>query len=470
MTDGNIHQFHPQGVLGTGGTFGDKELNPRACELIEKPRATCPLGAQHTVLAIPGGVPIVHAGPGCSSKVASFLNDQAGLQGGGYLGGANVPSSNFSENEVVFGGEAKLRRTIEGSLKVMAGELFVVMTGCTPDIVGDDSEGVAREFRRQGYPVTMVETAGFKGNNYYGHELVNAAIIRDLVPMEKKGTIKGLVNVFCTVPYQDPYWRGDLKATGDLLRKLGLIPNLLYGNQSQGYKAWLKIPKAEFSLVMGPWLDHKTAQLIKDNWDVPVFHYKAPPIGAVETTRFLRAIGDFASISSKKLEKIIATEEAIYYDYLISAADYLTESRNGLPSRFEIIAPSGAALSHTLFWVNDLGFSPGKVVISDNPPEEYRGQIDKYFSLLDGDEVVPIYEEDGGLAARIIESDLEKDPEALVLASSWERDLANRTGSFLMRVSVPIYDRLIMNKSYWGYAGGLYLLEDLHAEILNKSA
>ena len=58
--------------------------------LIEKPRFSCALAAQQTVLAIPGGIPVIHAGPGCASKAAGFAAFQSGLQGEGYAGRTHI--------------------------------------------------------------------------------------------------------------------------------------------------------------------------------------------------------------------------------------------------------------------------------------------------------------------------------------------------------------------------------------------
>ena len=96
---------------------------------ISQPRFTCALGAQNTVLAIPSGIPIVHAGPGCASTVNTFA--QAGYQGECYAGGNQIPSTNTNETHVVFGGEKDLRTEVEGALKVMKGDLFVILSGCT---------------------------------------------------------------------------------------------------------------------------------------------------------------------------------------------------------------------------------------------------------------------------------------------------------------------------------------------------
>src|SRR6266568_5928947 len=120
---------------------------------IEQIRNVCAMGALQSVVAIQRAIPILHAGPGCGQKLWSGLSNGNGFQGASYVGGHAVPCTNATEKEVVFGGEDKLRETIENTLKVMDGDLFVVLTGCTSDIVGDDVGEVVRGFRAEGAPI-----------------------------------------------------------------------------------------------------------------------------------------------------------------------------------------------------------------------------------------------------------------------------------------------------------------------------
>jgi nitrogenase molybdenum-iron protein beta chain len=170
-------------------------------QLAEQIRHVCALGAFHSVLAIDRCIPILHAGPGCGQKAWGAMGMGNGCQGSGYAGGHSVPCTNVSEKEIIFGGEEKLRQLIGNALEVIDGDLFVVLTGCTSDIVGDDVGEVVRNFQNRGKPVIYAETGGFKGTNYYGHELVLQAIIEQyLRPADK--IEPGLVNIWSVVPYQ----------------------------------------------------------------------------------------------------------------------------------------------------------------------------------------------------------------------------------------------------------------------------
>ena len=93
--------------------------------LLYQPRYKCALAAMQTVQAIPGAIPILHAGPGCGAK----LNGNQGTSG---KFSPNIfPCTSVSEKEVVFGGNDKLRATIENALKIIDADLFVVLSGCT---------------------------------------------------------------------------------------------------------------------------------------------------------------------------------------------------------------------------------------------------------------------------------------------------------------------------------------------------
>ena len=131
---------------------------------ISQVRYGCALGALHSVSAIPGAIPITHCGPGCVDKQYTSLVFYNGYQGGGYSGGAVPPSSNLQEKDVVFGGAKHLDQLIEASLKIMDADLFVVLNGCIPEIVGDDIGAVVARYQEKGVPIVSAETGGFKGN------------------------------------------------------------------------------------------------------------------------------------------------------------------------------------------------------------------------------------------------------------------------------------------------------------------
>jgi nitrogenase molybdenum-iron protein beta chain len=348
----------------------------------------------------------------------------------------------------------------------LKGDLFVVLTGCTADIVGDDSAGVAKEFAKAGVPIVGAETAGFKGNSYYGHEVVVNAIIEQFVGNVEVRPRKGLVNVFSVVPFQDPHWRADLETVQSLLESIGLEVNILFGYTSKGVSEWKDIPNAQFNLLLSPWVGLSTVKLLEEKYGTPFFHYPVLPVGAQETNAFLRAVGAYAGIEKAAVEAVIAKEEPRFYNYIISLVDFLAEFRNNLPTELYTIADSGYAVALSCFLVNEIGFIPKGIYAIDNPPESfYNPIIDTAASREEKLRDLIIFETDGGLIQQDIKKKLGNSQKALFLGSGWEKFLAQDTKNHYAFASLPLPETVILNKTFLGYNGGLNLVEEIYSNV-----
>jgi nitrogenase molybdenum-iron protein beta chain len=448
----------------------EKPSAPSKACLVEQSKFTCALGSIQTTLAIPRGIPIVHAGPGCASRQFAFLGNGAGYQGEGYAGGGQISCTNSSQSEVIFGGEKKLRKTVSGTLKVIDGDLYVIHTGCTAGIIGDDIGSIASEFVDEGYPVVSVDTSGFKGNNYVGHELVVNSIIKQYVfhHVPKANVEKGLVNIFSVVPYQDAYWRGDLEEIKRLLAGIGLKANVLYGNGSKGVKDWKNIPNAQFNLVLSPWIGLSTAKLLEKKYQTPYLHIPVLPVGLKETSRFLRKVAAFAEVEHEVVEGFIAKEEKRYKEYFVTLGDLLSDYGPYLPYHLYTVADSTYGVGLSKFFIEELGFTPRKYYGIDITDQKVADQVTDLLTGIDTRyEGAITYAYDNRTIQDEIEADL-KDTKvrSVILGSSWDKKLAKENNdSILLRVSLPITDKVIVKKSYIGYQGGLTILEDLYSEL-----
>lgn len=431
---------------------------------IEQPRYSCALGAQQSVVAIKRAVPILHAGPGCSSKINNLIG-----QGEGYAGGNTIPCTNVSESEIVYGGEHRLKEVIEGSFRVIDADIYVVLTGCTSDILGDDVGRVTADYQDLDRPIVFAETGGFKSNNYVSHEKVVNAIIDQYVDKfgSKRTTKKGLVNVFSVIPYQDPYWNGNLQELKRILEGIGLEANILFGQDSGGIEEWKTIPEAEFNLVISAWAGLGIAEHLKNKYGTPYLHFSYLPIGGNETSKFLRQVGEFASLERTQVEGFIEKEEEKFYSHIERTANFMLEFRYGIPRRFYTLLDATYAMGFSKFLLNELGILPAKQFIVDNTPEEFRGSIRKHFAEISEFRSAEVeFIIDGGKIHEEIRKDDHKN-RALILGSGWERDIAKEIGADLLIISVPVFYRLVLNCGYAGYIGGLRAIEDIYDRVLD---
>lgn len=437
--------------------------------LISEPRFSCALSAQQTVLAIPHAIPIIHAGPGCSAKTSGFMTSGAGYQGDGYAGGNNIPSSNMIEHDVVFGGEKKLETLVESTLKVMKGDLFVILAGCTSGIIGDDPKRIARDFADRGHAVVGAETSGFRGNTYFGHEEVVGSILDQFVGSEPQPVQEGLVNVFADVPYIDVFWRRDLEDIKRLLESVGLTVNILFGWSSGGAAEWKRIPAAQANIVISPWVGVKAATTLQQRFGTPFLHYPVFPVGARATSAFLREVGAFLKLDDAAVEAVIEREEKRYYDYFISLANFFSDMYNNIPHDAYIVSDAHYGLGLADFLVHDMGFTLEHMTLTCNPAGRYEKLVlDALTSLGSGIADVTEFHIDGYDIQKALAARAPHSGSALVLGSTWEDRIAKETDSVLLHVSLPINDDVVVTRGYFGYEGGLRLAEDIFSGIFDK--
>ncbi len=434
-------------------------------KILDQPRYKCALAAMQTVQAIPGAIPILHSGPGCAAK----LNDNNGTSG---RYSPNIfPCTSISEKEVVFGGTGKLRSTIENALKVIDADLFVVLSGCTGEIIGDDIEEVTSNFADSEKPVIWSKTPGFKGNNYVGHDWILKSIFqqyleREEVAADEGEKEKGLVNLFVAPPQQDPYWLGNLREIENLLSAIGLKPNTIFGF-GRGLDNLKKVPKAEYTILVSPWAGLDSAKYLERRFGSKLLQYPVLPIGATETTKFLRAVADFTGADKQLVEKVITEKEAEFYYYIERFADTLLETRI-LGKRFTVVSDSEYTIAVTKFLVNDMGLFPEKLFIVDDAPKAFQQKItDEVNNLNYGIKTEVQFTTDGhDIHEQIKGFDFAGTP--LIIGSNWEKKLAAELGAHYVNVSYPMLEKLVINDHIAGYSGGLHLLEQIFTAAMSK--
>lgn len=428
-------------------------------KLLDKQRYKCALGAMQTVQAITRAIPILHSGPGCAQK----LSDSTGSSG--YFSPNIFPCTSINEKDVVFGGVKKLHSTIENALKVVDADLYVVLTGCIPEIVGDDTGEVVSEFADADKPVLYASTAGFKGNNYKGHEQVIDAIV-DQYLKKSENRQKGLVNIWADVPYQDLFWLGNIRELEKLLAEIGLTPNTIFGYH-RGIENINRIPEAEFNLLVSPWVSVKNMRKMEKKLGIPYLHYPTLPIGAYETSQFLREVGKFAGIEEEKIESVINAHEDYYYYLIERYADLFLENRV-INKQFTVVADAQYALAITKFLTNDLGLVPAKQFIVDDTPKEFRPAITEEFTKLNyGLKADVVFETDSyKIHEEIKKHDYHGYP--LILGSYYDKELTEQLKGNYLNIAWPVQDKVVLDDFYVGYTGGIRLIEDIYTVAVQR--
>jgi nitrogenase molybdenum-iron protein beta chain len=421
--------------------------------IVENPRGACVLGGVNNVLnAIHKFVPIYHAGPGCAMQNQAAEGGQAGLRGPIYATGVTAPCTNMLENEVVFGGEDRLRDEIDGALEVMDADALFVLTGCTAGIIGDDIQRVAEEYRRQGHRVYPVITPGFAGNSLLGYEAIWAVFL-DHIVRQSPAKRPELVNILGVVPYHDPHWQGTLEELTRILRRLGLAVNTFY-TENQGFETLAHSSEAALNLIVSPYLLKDAGARYEAEFGVPSLRIPGLPVGAGDTSALIRRVAAALSLDDALTERVIREEEAYLYTILEASVGAISWKR------FAVVAESAYAIGLTRFLANDLSLKPELTVVTEpifRPSD--RKNIESSIKTLDyADPPEVFFETDNYEIREILKAN---ENITYLIGSSVEEEIAQQMKIQMLVGVYPLTDRLVLHKTYAGYRGALTLVEDL---------
>ncbi|EHI97198.1 oxidoreductase/nitrogenase component 1 [Clostridium sp. DL-VIII] len=411
---------------------------------VEKSRNSCILqGAISTILEIDRVIPIVHSTAGCT--IQQKIGDKASK-----YSGFDIPSTNINEKHVIFGGGSRLREEIKNTVKVVDGDLYITLSGCAPELVGDDVITMTSEAQEQGEPVIYFKAPGFKGKFHLGYEGVVNAIINQLPLITKinKAKENNLVNIFGIIPNQDIHWRGNLEELKRILDGIGLKVNTLFGF-NQGIEEWRNISSAALNLVFSKW-GVSIAENLKEKYEIPFINFEAVPVGAKDTISFVKEVSSILNIDAEKTEKFLREEkekEDYYINNLLNLYfDYNFQKTFGIVGNESVVRGIDNFLSETF------GLIPKVRIFTDPIQEEDEILKENEYRTEDLNEIQEI---------------LKSNNVEFVLGSSLEKEISQELNVPLLVISFPEIDKVILNKSYLGLKGGINLLEDLSTVILN---
>ena len=232
-----------------------------------------------------------------------------------------------------------------------------MLTGCTAGIIGDDVQSVVSDFRDKGVKIYAIDTPGFAGDSLFGYEAAFKALLDNIVEagLPKK---KGLVNLFGIIPFHDPYWFGNLEELTRILERLGLTVNTFF-TRRQGLENVRTSSAAELNIIVNPYLLKKASEIYEKKFGVPSLRIPGLPIGATDTTIFIRKVGEALNLDQELIDQVIADEEDRVYSILERTGQSLGYNR------FAVVGDPNFAIGATRFLANDYSQSPEIVVITE---------------------------------------------------------------------------------------------------------
>lgn len=215
-------------------------------------------------------------------------------------------STDLQEDEVIFGGEKKLKKAIEEAVGLFHPKAIGIFSTCPVGLIGDDVHAVAREMEEKFPDVNIFgfSCEGYKGvSQSAGHHIANNKVFTDVVGLSDKPkegkfrfNILGEYNI-----------GGDAFEIERVAEKCGLTIHSTFSGNSE-YDEFISAHTADLNVVMCHRSINYLAEMMEKKFGIPWF--KVNFIGAESSAKSLRKIAEY--FGDKELmanvEKVIAEE------------------------------------------------------------------------------------------------------------------------------------------------------------------
>jgi nitrogenase molybdenum-iron protein alpha chain len=214
-------------------------------------------------------------------------------------------TTDMHEQEIVFGGEKKLRKAIREAYEIFKPKAIAVFATCPVGLIGDDIHAVAREMKQElGINVFAFSCEGYRGvSQSAGHHIANNGIFKHVVglddnvrPGQYKINMLGEYNI-----------GGDAFEIERLFELCGLtLVATFSGNSSIDHFA--NAHTADLNLVMCHRSINYVAEMMDKKYGSPWL--KVNFIGAAATAQSLRKIAQYYGDQAltERVEAVIAAE------------------------------------------------------------------------------------------------------------------------------------------------------------------
>lgn len=294
---------------------------------------------------------IQHSPAGCSARNPVFnLSFREGLKRRGKKQkNINITSTNLRENDMIFGGEDKLRTAVHEVYSRYEPKAIFLSMSCSTAIIGEDISSVATEMENElGIPVVPLHCEGFRSKHWStGFDIVQHAIVRQIANKHPQKQ-EDLINIVAL-------WGTDYFT--DMLKPLGLRVNYIV--EIASFEDLKQISEAVATATFCHTLGSYMATALEQAYGVP--QIRAPqPYGISGTDAWLRAVAEICG-KDKEAEDFIQSE----HERILPQIESLRKKLTGIKG----YVLTGSAYAHGLISVlRELGITvEGSLVFHHDP-------------------------------------------------------------------------------------------------------
>jgi len=440
-----------------------KELNFKRQNIKINPAKACqPLGAIFCSSGFDGTLPFVQGAQGCVAYFRSHLNRH-------FKEPVAAVSTSMTEDAAVFGGLNNMLEGIENAYTLYKPKMISVCTTCMAEVMGDDLNAYIRTAREKelipkDLLVPFANTPSFVGSHITGYDVMMKGILTAITSGKKKEP-NGKVNIIMGF---DTY-TGDYHEIKRLMRTMGVDFTLLsdasasFDSPNTGeYKLYpggtplmdaADSINATATVALQKYSTMKTMDYIQKEWGQQVS--MMPMIGVKNTDRFFEGL---SKITGKPVPQEIDDERGRAVDAMIDSHAYVHGKRVALvgdPDQLlgliSFILEMGAMPIHIVCTNGDKKFEEEATALLSESPFGAEGKVHINKDMWH------------------LRSLLFTEPVDFLIGNSYAKFLWRDTGTPLIRIGFPLFDRHQLHRyPIIGYQGVINLVNWVVNTILDE--
>ncbi len=440
-----------------------KELNFARQNIKINPAKACqPLGAVFCASGFAGSMPFVQGAQGCVAYFRSHLARH-------FKEPFAAISTSMTEDAAVFGGLNNMLEGLENAYTLYKPKMITVSTTCMAEVIGDDLNAYIKTAREKNLipddlPVPFAHTPSFVGSHITGYDNMLKGILVAL-SAGKKGEQNKKINL---IPGFDTY-TGNYHEIKRLLGLMGVEFTLLadvsdtFDSPNTGeYKLYpggtpledaMDAVNSTATIALQKYSTAKTLDYITKEWNKKAL--ALPMIGIKNTDRFFE---ELSKLTGKPIPAAIEAERGRVVDAMVDSHPYVHGKR------FALVGDPDTLLG-MMSLIMEMGGEPIHVVCT-NGDKNFEAEAKELLASSPFGANGTVY---AGKDMWHLRSLLFTDPVDILIGNSYAKFLTQDTGTPLIRIGFPIFDRHHLHRQpIIGYQGALNLITMLVNKVLDE--
>jgi nitrogenase molybdenum-iron protein beta chain len=440
-----------------------KDLNFKREHIKINPAKACqPLGAVFCASGFAGSLPFVQGAQGCVAYFRSHLSRH-------FKEPFAAVSTSMTEDAAVFGGLNNMLEGLENAYTLYKPKMIAVSTTCMAEVIGDDLNAYIKTSKEKGVvpqdlPVPFAHTPSFVGSHIVGYDNMLKGILKTL-SAGRKGESNGKINI---IPGFDTY-TGNYHEIRRLMAMMGIEYTLLadvsdaFDSPNTGeYRLYpggtpladaMDAVNATATVALQKYSTVKTLDHIQKDWNQKTL--TCLPIGIKSTDAFFE---ELSKITGKPVPASIEAERGRAVDAMVDSHPYIHGKRFALVGDPDI-------LLGMMSLIMEMGGEPVHVVCT-NGDKNFEAEAIELLASSPFGASGKVYV---GKDMWHLRSLLFTDPVDLLVGNSYAKFLTQDTGTPLVRIGFPLFDRHHLHRQpIIGYQGVINLVTMLVNTTLDE--